>query len=88
MVCELPAANSRIPGPAAYFEAPGLLTFASEDSEGLRAVLRDLLRPVHRAERGAGNRRYVAAHLSLDRHVNGVLEVFRSELDLLPRSMS
>jgi glycosyltransferase involved in cell wall biosynthesis len=85
MAARLPLASSRIPGPAAYFDAPGLETFPSGDASALAEVLAELLDPARRAERGAGNRIYVEERLGLERHVDGVLAVFERELAALKR---
>jgi glycosyltransferase involved in cell wall biosynthesis len=82
MACRLPIASSRIPGPAAYFDAPGLLTFDSGDAGSLAEAAGELLRPEPRDERGAANRRFVADRLGIERHVERVLEVFGAELSL------
>jgi glycosyltransferase involved in cell wall biosynthesis len=80
MAAGLPVASSRIPGPAAYFDAPGLETFPSEDVTGLAAALTDLLDPAQRDGRGSANQAFVAERFGLDRHVDAVLEVMRQEL--------
>jgi glycosyltransferase involved in cell wall biosynthesis len=85
MAARLPVASSRIRGPAAYFDAPGLQTFPSGDAPALAHVLTELLDPARRAERGAGNRIYVEQRLGLERHVDGVLAVFERELAALKR---
>ncbi|HWE08023.1 MAG TPA: glycosyltransferase family 4 protein [Solirubrobacteraceae bacterium] len=80
MAARLPIASSRIPGPAPYFDAPGLETFDNEDVDGLATVLDNLLDPVRRPERGEANRMFVEQRLGLDRHVERVLEIFECEL--------
>jgi glycosyltransferase involved in cell wall biosynthesis len=80
MAARLPVASSRIPAASAYFGAPGVETFAVEDSAGLADVLAVLLQPQGRMERGEGNREFVARNLSLDRYVEHILGIFTDEL--------
>lgn len=81
MACGVPVVSSDIPGPAAYFAAAGVHTFPSEDAGALAAVLDDVLR---HHPRSAGvledNRRFLRRDLSLDRHVDRVLALFREAL--------
>jgi glycosyltransferase involved in cell wall biosynthesis len=88
MAAGLPVASSDIPGPAMYFDAPGLRRFPSEDAKGLAAALRELLRADLRAERGAANRVFVSERLSLSCHVARILEIFENELVLAGSSWS
>jgi glycosyltransferase involved in cell wall biosynthesis len=80
MAARLPVASTRIPAAAAYFDAPGVETFAVDDPDGLADVLALLLQPAGRAERGAGNREFVARNLGLDRYVEHILGIFTLEL--------
>lgn len=76
MLMRLPVASSDIPGPSAYFAAPGVETYPVEDAGALRTTLEALLDPAERRARGEGNRAFVLSQLPLERHVDGVLSVF------------
>jgi glycosyltransferase involved in cell wall biosynthesis len=79
MAARLPVVSSRIPGPAAYFEADGVETFQSGDPDDLANALREFLDPAQRRRRGNANRIFVAERLGLDRHVEQMLAVIEAE---------
>lgn len=76
MAAGLPVVSSDIPGPAAYFPSPGVVTFPSEDAETLDEMLRTLVEDPDRARLGRANRAFVAEHLGLERHVDHVVDLF------------
>ncbi|MEJ7891203.1 MAG: glycosyltransferase family 4 protein [Solirubrobacteraceae bacterium] len=77
MAMRLPIISSDIPGPSAYFDAPGLVRYPAEDALALRAALTETLA---RPSRIDGNRDFVIERLGLERHVDGVLSVFEEAL--------
>lgn len=85
MAAGLPVVSSDIPGPAAYFAAPGVRRYPAEDAAALRRELIAALDDRDDAV-GAGNRAYVAERLGLDRHVDGVVDVLTRSLAARPLS--
>jgi glycosyltransferase involved in cell wall biosynthesis len=76
MAACLPVVSSDIPGPAAYFEAPGLRRYPVEDAAALRAAVAAVLADPDRAALGERNRAFVSERLGLDRHVDATLAAF------------
>jgi glycosyltransferase involved in cell wall biosynthesis len=76
MASGLPVISSDIEGPAPYFDAEGVTTFPSENAAALSSALRTVLQRPDLASVGRANRGYIQAHLSLDAHVNRVIELF------------
>jgi glycosyltransferase involved in cell wall biosynthesis len=80
MAAGLPVASSAIPASDVYFGAAGVRTYPVEDPAALAAMLGGLLAPAARESLAAPNRAYVAERLGLERHVDGVVDVFAREL--------
>jgi glycosyltransferase involved in cell wall biosynthesis len=76
MAARLPVISSDIPGPSVYFEAMGVTTFPSEDVAALRAEIESLLHQRDRASIGEMNRMFVQRHLSIEAHVDRVIDLF------------
>lgn len=84
MAAGLPVVSSDIPGPSAYFSAPGISTFPSEDAAALEAALRTVIDLNDREGLGAGNRAFVRDTLSLPAHVDRILTVFEELVSRAP----
>ncbi len=82
MAARLPVISSDIAGPSGYFEADGVVTFPSEDVDGLRARLVTLLDDPDRSRTGEANREYVRRRFGIDAHVGRVLGLFSELADL------
>lgn len=82
MACGLPVVSSDIPGPAVYFAADGVTTFANGDAGALAAALAPAVaRATDRPALAAANRVFLAGDLALDRHVERVVDLFAAVLD-------